>query len=113
MACSWRLTSAASTALCVLETAADLVEDLVKLYPNELNSCDDHHCNERGDQTVLDGCHTVFFPSELPNELNQFHGSLLCLMTCRCRLSKSARHAALKPGCLRRLATESPFALHR
>ena len=55
------------------------VEDAVEIGAEKRRADDDAHCDQRGDQTVLDGRCAVFVTKEGLNKLNEFHGDYLLL----------------------------------
>ena len=58
---------------------AESREYAVKLSAEQCCTDDDGHCDQRGDQAVLDGRCAVFVTKEGLNKLNDFHGGYLLL----------------------------------
>ena len=58
---------------------AESREDAVEAGAERRCADDDGHCDQRGDQAVLDGRCAVFVTEEGLNKLNEFHGNYLLL----------------------------------
>jgi hypothetical protein len=66
--------------LATSERGSNLPEQAVQGCADHPSADDDHDCDKRSDQAILNSGDTVFFTGELLDELNELHGACFLLV---------------------------------